>query len=362
MGGSEAAVKRYRNLGAPNLIIVESLSDGFTLFGELAELAEVLPPEAQVIVAGASNDVALYRELMRNGVSDYLVTPCAPMQAIEAIVGAFDAPDAAPIAKCVTVYGVRGGAGASMLAQNLSYELAELVRKETVLVDLNVQFGTSALGFNIEPKHSIVDACRDVDDLDDVKLARLLHKQTDHLKLLPAPVDLTARGLTSESEALSLVDVARKSCELLVLDAPSGWGAAARVALRQAAIPVLVATPDLVSLRNLRAVADWLEKERPNDLPPKIVLNQVGQAKRPEISEKEFSDIIGAPIDLSLQWDPAAYGAALGDGSLLRNSTGGQIHADMIKCFGETLIGRPVLRAPAAGGLSRLLSAIGLSK
>lgn len=362
MGGAAAAAKRYADVASPHLVIVESSDCGFELFSQLAALADVVDAHTRVIVAGPSNDVALYRELIRNGVSDYLVTPCAPMQAIEAVISAFETPDAAPAAASVVVYGVRGGVGASVLAHNLAAEIARRAQKETILVDLDLEFGTLGLNFNIETKQTVADAFADVEGLDDVKLARLLHAFDEQLLLLPAPADLSERTAPSEEAVLALLDVARRSSDQLVIDAPHGWTAATRVSLRQATTPVLVATPDLVSLRNLRGILDWLAQERPNDAAPKLALNQVGQPKRPEIEGREFAEILGAQIDLTLSWDPATFGQALNEGKLLRAAPAGRPHADAIRGLADQILGRDPSKSKSAGGVGRLLSAIGLGR
>lgn len=360
MGGAVAAARRYSGVSAPNLVIVESMESGFNLFSELSQLAEVVEPETRVIVAGPSNDVGLYRELIRNGVSDYLVTPCAPMQVIESIIGAYDAPDAAPAAASYAVYGVRGGVGASVFAHNLAYEIAERTKKDTILIDLDIEFGTLGLNFNIETKHSTADAVVDAGGLDDVKLARLLHPATDQLKLLPAPADLREREQLSAEAALTLLDVARRTGEQVVIDAPRGWGPAAQVALRQATTPILVASPDLASLRNLRAIAEWVAAERQNDEAPRLVLTQIGQPKRPEIPPKEFGEILGRAIDLTLPWDGAAFGAALNEGKMLREISAGKNLAGAIGGFADQLTGRIKPTARRKGGVGRILSSIGL--
>ena len=56
---------------------------------------------------------------------------------------------------------------------------------------------------------------------------------------------------------------------------------------------VVVATPDLASLRNAKNMIELLRQNRPNDAPPRFVLNQVGQPKRPEIPPKDFAETIG---------------------------------------------------------------------
>ena len=85
MGGVQAAVAFYKNASTPNLIIIESLLDRTDMLGDLDRLAEVCDPGTKVIAIGHVNDVLLYRELLRRGVSEYVVAPVKVLQIIESI-------------------------------------------------------------------------------------------------------------------------------------------------------------------------------------------------------------------------------------------------------------------------------------
>ncbi|KAK0351196.1 hypothetical protein LTR94_025936 [Friedmanniomyces endolithicus] len=94
IGGVLAAVEAYHHEPTPPLIIVECLKDPQTLLWEVDQLAEVCDAGTKVIVVGPTNDILLFRELMRRGVSEYLVGPLQPLQLIAAIGGLLlsDAP------------------------------------------------------------------------------------------------------------------------------------------------------------------------------------------------------------------------------------------------------------------------------
>ncbi|MEL6979797.1 MAG: cellulose synthase operon protein YhjQ/BcsQ [Pseudomonadota bacterium] len=356
MGGCASAVKRYANIGTPNLIVVETLSNGFSMFQELEGLSEVCDEDTRVIVAGPSNDVTLYRELIRQGVCEYLVTPAAPLQVIEAIAGAYADPASAPAGKTVAVYGVRGGVGASALCHNIGTLVARQSERETILVDLDLEFGTVALDFNADAKSSIADALGDLAGLDDVKFKRLLHRHDAYLRLLPSPASIRPRAKAGEEEVLGLLDVARFCADFLVLDLPSQWSDGVRCALRQADKVVLVAAPDLASLRNLKSVHDWISAERKHDEAPRIVLNGVGEPKRPEIAAAEFAEIIGAPVDLSMSYEPALFGAAQTDGKALVDLATARRLVEKLEDFTAHLIGLAEKSPKKTSALSSLLS------
>ena len=340
MGGVEGALKRYAQRATPNLIVVESKDGGFGMFAELERLAAVCGEDTQVIVAGPSNDVSLYRELLRQGVAEYLVTPSAPMQVIEAISTVYEDPESAPSARIISVVGAKGGVGSSILAHNLAWLMSIDSKKETILVDLDVEFGTAALDFNVDVKHSVVDALADVDGLDDVKLARLLYPQNDYLKLLPSPGGVHASVPSDADSVMELIDTVRYATDVVVIDVPHRWSSDARCALRQADEVVVVATPDLACLRNLKSLADWLATERRHDLKPRIVLNQVGIQKRPEVPLRDVVDVIGAPIDLTIPFDGTLFATALNNGQMLSEISSNNKTVEELSQLGRVLLGR----------------------
>lgn len=222
MGGAKAARDRFANVASPDLLVVQVNEDSFGVFEELAPLAEVCDPETHVVVVGVSNDVTLYRELLRQGVAEYLVQPVAPSQLIECVTGLFSDPERAPTARSVAVYGVKGGVGASAIAQNLSWIAADRLEKDTILVDLDLAFGSAALGLNVEARSSLSDVLMDIDGLDDVKLTRMLTPVRDGLRLLASPANITSKSRFDDHSVLTLLDALRRAADLVVLDAPHG--------------------------------------------------------------------------------------------------------------------------------------------
>ena len=101
------------------------------------------------------------------------------------------------------------------------------------------------------------------------------------------------------------------------MDLPHVWNAWMRRTLLSADDVVIVATPDLASLRNAKNLVDLIRQARPNDAPPKLVLNQVGVPGRPEIPAKEFSAALGIEPTLVLPFDPKTFGQASNNGQML---------------------------------------------
>ena len=203
MGGIAAATEAYRASATPNVVIIESDGRGEELLNGLDTLAEVCDAGTRVIAVGHLNDIVLYREMVRRGVSDYLIAPVGPVDLIRAISGLFYAADAKPVGRTLAVVGAKGGVGASTVAHNIAWAIARDVHLDAVVADLDLPFGTAGLDFNQDPPQGIADAVMSPDRIDTAFVDRLLSKCTDHLSLLAAPATLD-RVYDFGSEAFEL--------------------------------------------------------------------------------------------------------------------------------------------------------------
>ena len=340
LGGAQGAVEHFTGQTTPNLLIVETRQQGHAALDEIERLAEVCDPETKVIIIGRVNDVELYRELIRRGVSEYLVAPVSPLRVIEVISGLYLAPDAAPIGRVVSFFAARGGAGSSTLAHNAAWSIAEWLKINTVIVDLDLPFGTATLDFNEEPGQGVSEALAAPERLDDVLLDRLLQKAGDHLSLFSAPAALE-RDYDADSSAYeAVIDAVRQVTPCVVLDLPHLWAPWVRQTLHASDDVVIVATPDLASLRNAKSLADLLKQTRLNDAPPKLVVNQVGVPKRPEIPLKDFAETVGLQPSLVIPFEPALFGAAANNGQMLMEVQPRSQTADGVRKLAELLTGR----------------------
>lgn len=317
LGGIPAAIARYDGQVTPNLLIVETRLSGRDALGELDKLAEVVDPTTKVVVVGRHNDVVLYRELMRRGASEYLVAPLDPLHLIEVIAALYSDPQGRPIGRVVAFMGARGGAGSSTLAHNVGWCIAEEIAIGTTIVDFDLPFGTAGLDFNDEPGQGVAEALTAPERLDDVLLDRLLLKRGEHLSLFTAPAILE-RDYDADNDAYeSVLDAVRQMSPCVVVDLPHHWAPWVKAALIGADEIVIVATPDLASLRNAKNLIEVLRQSRPNDTAPKLVLNQTGIPKRPEIPLKDFAETIGSEPIAVLPFEPLLFGQAANNGQML---------------------------------------------
>src|ERR1700682_4616240 len=223
MGGATAAVEAYRSSPTPNVILLEAEHRAEEILVQLDQLAEVCDSGTRVIVVGRVNDVTLYRELTRRGVSDYLIAPIGTIDVVRSICGLFSAPDAKAVGRIIAVVGAKGGVGASTVAHNVAWAVAREFKLDTVVVDLDLGFGTAGLDYNQDPPQGVADAVFSPDRIDNAFIDRLLSKCTDHLSLLAAPATLD-RVYDFSAEAFDpIVDSLRATVPCIVLDVPHQW-------------------------------------------------------------------------------------------------------------------------------------------
>ncbi|NJN37123.1 MAG: CtpF protein [Nitrospiraceae bacterium] len=283
MGGVFGAVEYFQDSSTPNVIMVETREQGAAILTELEKLAHVCDPGTKVVVIGGSNDITLYREMIRQGVNEYMVSPLNPLQVIEAIASLYHGPATAPVGKVFAFVGARGGTGSSTVAHNTAWAIAEDLHIASTIVDLDVPFGTTGLDFNQDTGQGIAEALTSPDRLDDVLLDRLLIKHTNKLSLFVAPAQLDREATFSPEALEAVLDVVRQASPCVIVDVPHVWAPWVKHVLTAADEIVVTATPDLASLRNGKNIYDLLNQSRPNDKPLKVVLNQVGIPRRPEI-------------------------------------------------------------------------------
>lgn len=340
MGGIEAAVEHFGATQSPHLLLVEAQGGRDEIVQQLERLANVCEPETRVIVIGGFNDIALYRELMRFGVSEYLVPPLSVFQIVETTEALYRPSKKNFSGRVYSFFGVKGGVGSSLLAHNVAHHLATQFDRETLLADLDLAFGTLSLNFDLEATQTIFEALSQSDRVDGAFLDRLLTKVGSHLSLLPSPGALDRDLLIQSSAIERVLEVMREQIPLIVLDLPSVFLPWSKQVLLHSDEVVLVVTPEITSLRNTRNILEFLKASRPNDPPPRLILNQTGVPKRVEIPTEEFQKSLKIDFDLVLPFEPELFGQASTNGQMLEQVKADSPVVQSISSFSASLIGQ----------------------
>jgi pilus assembly protein CpaE len=344
MGGIAAAIEAYHTAPTPNVIILETESGSDFLAG-LDELATVCDAGTRVVVFGNANDVAPYRELVRRGVNDYVVGPVQVLDVVRSICSLFSASEALTVGRMIAVCGAKGGVGASTVAHNVAWAIARDIGLDSVVIDLDLAFGTAGLDYNQDPVQGIANAVFQPERPDSGLMERLLAKCTDRLSLLAAPATLDQVYDFGADAFDAIFETLRMTTPCIVLDVPHQWTAWTRRALVGADDILIVAEPDLANMRNTKNMMSVLKAARPNDHPPLYCLNQVGMTKRPEIEVRAFAKTVDSQPIAIIPFDSKMFGTAANNGQMIAEISANHRTTRTFLQIAQRLTGRAETRA-----------------
>ncbi len=353
-GGIIGAVDFYGAAPTPNLIIIESSKTGDVLMNELGQLASVCDATTKVVVIGHFNDILMYRELISNGISEYLVAPVSMADIMLSISNIFTSEENGPLGRMIAFVGAKGGAGSSTICHNVAWTISSAYKNDVVLADLDLAYGTANMNLDQDPTQGIADAVFSPDRVDDILLDRLLAKCAEHLSLLAAPSTLE-RTYDFDAHAFnSILEVAQRGAPCVAVDIPNQWNGWTKQVLAAADEVVVVAEPELANLRNAKNLVDTIIEIRPNDARPKLVMNKVGVQKRPEIAVADFANAIGIEPMAVIPFDPALFGTASNNGQMVSEADPKNPISDMMTTIAQVVTGKAEVRIKKKSGFDLL--------
>lgn len=210
-----------------------------------------------LIAIGSTDSPELILAAMQAGVTEYVGQPIQPEEldgAIERVLRksgrrAEQAPRAP--GRVLLVFSAKGGTGSTTVASNLAVEIHRLTRKRTLLVDLDLELGESALALGVEPRFSVVDLLRNFHRVDSGLLASYIERHESGVEILSAPYQPADYEAVSSERVRQVLQFLKQHYEFLVIDSPKTFTPATLGAFEEADELYLVTTADIPSLRNL---------------------------------------------------------------------------------------------------------------
>ena len=339
-GGIEGAIETYKSNPTPNLILIETTLQPDQIPAALGRLAEVCDASTRLIVLGHVNDVVLYRELIRSGVSEYIVLPATAQAIVSAITELFAAEGAAPIGRTIGFISAKGGSGGSTVAHNVGWAISQSLRQDVLILDLDLAFGTVGLNFNQDPPHGLADALMANQKVDQVMLDRLMSKAANHVSLLTAPVVLDRTFDFAERDFEQVIELSQKTTPVVILDIPHTWTSWVRHTIATVDEVIIVAEPDLANLRNAKNLSDTIKALRPTESEPPPVINKIGVPRRPEIPPMEFATSVECRLLGQIPFDAATFGTAANNGQMLAEVSANNRTKEVYRMIGMHVTGR----------------------
>ncbi|MEZ5667766.1 MAG: pilus assembly protein CpaE [Alphaproteobacteria bacterium] len=355
-GGIETAIRVLGPERSPDLLILD-ISETSSPVEDINAVREQIDRSTTIIAIGEQNDVTLYRALTGAGVNDYLVKPVTSADLRRALLTASNEtrPETSesPRGRVVVVVGTRGGVGASTIAVNIAWLSANEHDARTVLVDLDLHFGTAALALDLEPGHGLRDALCNPDRIDGLFVASALVHDGENLFVLGGEEPIEEH-VPLRADALSfLMAELQQGFETVVVDMPRNVLSGDPSMLAGAHAVAIVTDLSLAGLRDAVRIRNTVRKAAP-EAQIQFIVNRAGLHRRAEMSEADFERNLEDKIAYIVPEDAKAAANAAGGKPLAEANKHGKA-AGMLRDIASGLRGAAPKKKGKLGLLGGLM-------
>ncbi len=321
-GGVSAAIQFLVTAPAPRRLIVD-LGESPDPVTAVQMLRDTCAADTVILTLGAVNDVRLYRDILRAGAADYIVKPISKEMLEETIEralrshghGAEAKPGEAKLGRFVVFIGAKGGIGASTIATNCAWLIAHERGTKVALVDLDLQFGTTALNLDLEPSHGLSEALANSSRIDSLFLSSAMVNASENLSVLASEESLDREPAINPEAVALLLDQLRQGFPIVVADLPRAQLSASRDLVGKATDVVVVCDLSLPSVRDTLRLLAFLKEAAPV-AKVSVLANRVTNGKG-QISKGDFERGIESKVAYLVPDEPKTAATATNAGKAL---------------------------------------------
>jgi pilus assembly protein CpaE len=283
----------------PEIVLVDLSTEDQPL-NAMMDLAEVVEPGTTVLMIGESRDLSFYRAAVNGmGIKEYLAKPLTKAAVVKHFLPLLGiiAPseEIRRGGRLIAITGVRGGLGTSTIATNLAWSVGHDTHRHAILLDSDLQTGTTNLTFGLPPSRGLLTALTTPERVDHMLIERVSQSAGDRLHLLAAQEQFDQEIPYTEGAAAVLIKALRQRYNFVIVDAGARHLPFARDLLHLAHQRVIVLDPSILAIRNLERL-NHLPANAIHSAKPILVLNQAG---RPfAMSQAFMEEKLGTKIDI----------------------------------------------------------------
>jgi pilus assembly protein CpaE len=325
---------------APQYMIIDIASRGQDVLQDIDRLADHCESHLRVVVIGSINDIGFYREIKQRGILEYFNRPAQAVDIrsvlIQSVQSAGDGNGT--VISCMSA---ASGDGASTVAVNLAYSLAQQYQQPTVLVDMDYQFGLVAGSLDVTASFGIHELFDQPDRGLDMQLVdKMLVKYGQHFNIIASHGELRMLPVIRAELIGELIRILRSRFTFVVIDVPHIWTPWTAAALTYADHRLMVAQLWLRSLTHAsRLLGAWQGMGIERDT-VSVLINRSGAKFKEAITVEDFERICHQPIAAHINNDIKAVAQAETQGKTIFETGQGQIIQQQINEFARMVAGR----------------------
>jgi pilus assembly protein CpaE len=308
--GIEGAIAQYGQGASPELIIIETndISDAF--IAQLGQLAGVCAAGTDAVIIGPENDVHLYRNLVEMGIKDYLVRPVTEEILVKVIARTLVEKRGLAGSRLITVIGSKGGVGTTTIAQVLAWDVAEILKQKTMLMDIAGSSGSLGIAFGLEPNATLTEAVRLGGAGSDDDMKRIYQSVTEQLSILVCGGEPLLMDGADPDATETLVNRVMQKYPVVVMDLSRAPQAVQKRLLARAAEIVIVTTPMLSALRNTRSLLGEIKTLKSHLKEVDLVINMQGIASSEEVPAADIKKVLDLEPAAVVPYAPKIFAAS----------------------------------------------------
>ena len=279
------------------------------VFEELSFLSQACDAHTKVVVVGAANDISFYRALIDQGATEYYPYPCDLKQIATALLkapalrgGLSQNTDKHGFA--VGFMSAASGDGASTVALNTAYLLANKFNHSVVLVDLDYQFGMIARHLDLQAPYGIRELLEHPDrGVDSALLNKMMVSYGNNLQIVAAPAELRKLPNVPSHQIVELLGVLRSQFDFVLFDIQHVWVDWIESLVGKLDHHMVVSQLWLRSLTHVTRIMACLGELGINNDRVSVAMNRSGSRFKEALSADDFERVSGLEIDFYLPND-----------------------------------------------------------
>jgi pilus assembly protein CpaE len=339
-----------------DLLIVD-LAGSADPVADAAALKTAVPGSCVVIGVGRINDVALYRDLLAVGFSDYLTVPLAEGTMGRAVERAFEQRErgAAPTSnasskdakpRTLAVIGARGGVGATTAAITVASMLGTRLKEEVLLIDFDLHFGSLMLALDLEAIDALREALDQPDRIDALFMQQVAQKKNEYLFAIGAEESASEGFQARPHAANDFLRQVHRRFRWIVADVPRGDPVIQRQVIEASTDILLITDLTLPGVRDAMRL-----QQLAHDVAPQarlyLATSGVADARRSAVKVSDVERTLKRKVDCQIPADAAAAFSAVNFGKPLFEAAPG---STIVKALRPLVAG---LDAPAGNAADR---------